>query len=416
MKQLLCALLLVGLFFGCNPDESPNVDRDKPTNVSRQALIGHNFPGPVLINPNGAGENTFCNINIIFVAEGFQATEMGDFNSLADQARDALLSIEPFNGEENHINFYRVNSASHESGIGEIQFTDPDGCEVYNGGTLIYKNTAWGTYSNRHGLERYIGMAQDKRLLLEKNYSSYASNDYVYTVMITNTPGLWYASAEFPGIDEHDLFGGDAQVSNMAVSRYDDGFYFQWLVKHEFGHSFGAITDEYGDSGDGSSCLLHTYEPHFFVNGPTDNVQTSDPGGWHQGGYYENTGYWRSTENSIMRGDWNLPKVDWFSPIQREMLVAQFNAQASCEPVDFWEAYDEYYAGVELCIEDKDTGECDWEGIWTGTVREFTQSTWFNISGTYKFVLFRCNDFDDVNGWCNDIVSPPAHEIIITIP
>jgi|31_taG_2_1085359.scaffolds.fasta_scaffold00313_4 hypothetical protein len=64
----------------------------------------------------------------------------------------------------------------------------------------------------------------------------------------------------------------------------------------------------------------------------------------------------------------------------------------------FFDTYYEYYAGVELItIVD---GEKEYDGIFTGTVYEFTKSEYYYKSGIYRFVLFNCNDFDQKNGWC----------------
>lgn len=71
------------------------------------------------------------------------------------------------------------------------------------------------------------------------------------------------------------------------------------------------------------------------------------------------------------------------------------------EPISepsFFETYNQYYAGVEAYDD-----EGNEYGIFTGTVYEFTQTTYYKPEKTYRFVLFICNDFDAVNGWCNSI-------------
>lgn len=83
----------------------------------------------------------------------------------------------------------------------------------------------------------------------------------------------------------------------------------------------------------------------------------------------------------------------------------------SCEKgtsIEFWEKYEEYYSGVEKST--LEGTEYLWKGIFTGTVREFTESDYFYTEGVYRFTLYKCNNFDSINGWCLEI--DPSNEII----
>ena len=84
-------------------------------------------------------------------------------------------------------------------------------------------------------------MEPSKRDLMEYLYGNYATGDYVYTIIIANTTA-YYGGAEFPGVTEHNTII-NPKVSNMIVSKYDSGDQFKYLIRHEFGHSFGNLDD-----------------------------------------------------------------------------------------------------------------------------------------------------------------------------
>ena len=201
--------------------------------------------------------------------------------------------MEPFASNSTSINFWRVDSPSITSGIKSKQFSG-----ICNGttGTTTKKRTPWEVYSNRVGLQYYTGMEPWARDKLEKLYSNYATGDYAYTIIIANT-NEWRGGAEFPGVTEYNTIP-NPKVSNMIISKYYGGDGFKFLVRHEFGHSFGNMDDEYVDTL--SHCAISNYESWYLPPTPKDNVLTYNPGGWAEGARYLPTGYWRETKNSIM--------------------------------------------------------------------------------------------------------------------
>ncbi len=111
----------------------------------------------------------------------------------------------------------------------------------------------------------------------------------------------------------------------MIVSKYDSGDYFKFLVRHEFGHSFGNMDDEYEDSL--TNCAIHHYEPWYLPPTPKRNLSTFDPGGWFKGGKYVPTGYWRQWKNSIMRDDYFTTT---FSPRQGSIVKRRLARAIAC--------------------------------------------------------------------------------------
>ena len=172
--------------------------------------------------------------------------------------------------------------------------------------------TPWSVFGNRVGIQHYVGMEPLKRDSLEQLYSNYATGDYAYTIIIANTSD-YYGGAEFPGVTEYNTIV-NPKVSNMIVSKFDSGDIFKFLIRHEFGHSFGNMDDEYEDVE--SACAMKE-QPGAIPQTPKSNLLTYNPGSWFEGARYVSTGYWREWENSIMRDDYSSTT---FSPKQRAVV------------------------------------------------------------------------------------------------
>lgn len=307
MKKSTLLILILFAIYSCNKD-------DTPQNEISQELP--EIPEPVIIGE----ENKGCVANIIFLAEGFRNSEMAEFKNLCNIAKQTILELEPFASSTNNLNFYRVDSPSITSGIGSRKFTS-----VCNETTGVDKSTIspWSVFSNRIGLQRYAGMDSSNRDSLEEFYGEYAKGDYAYTIIIVNTTGD-YAGAELPGVTEYNTIT-DPKISNMIVSKNDSDNRFKYLIRHEFGHSFGNLDDEYEDSS--SNCAINNYEGWSISTIPKENVLTYNPGGWFEGARYTSTGYWREWENSIMRNDYFSTT---FSPIQESIIKKRLAIAIGC--------------------------------------------------------------------------------------
>ena len=310
MKKSILLLLISFAIYSCNNDGLPDNEE------SEEACIDSTVPCPVIIGQ----ENKGCVANIIFLAEGFTASEMTEFIALCDVAKQAILDMEPFTSAANSLNFYRVNSPSITSGIKTKQFTSI--CHE-NNVMNTSSTTPWSVFGNRVGIKHYVGMEPLKRNSLEQLFSNYATGDYAYTIIIANTTDF-YGGAEFPGVTEYNTII-DPKVSNMIVSKHDSGDQFKYLIRHEFGHSFGNLDDEYEDVR--TECAIETYEPWYLTNEPKLNVLTYNPNTWFEGARYVSTGYWREWENSIMRDDSNSTT---FSPKQREVVNQRLADAIGC--------------------------------------------------------------------------------------
>ena len=299
MKRSILLILISFAIFSCNNDDLSDIE------LGPEGADGDRIPSPVIIGE----ENKGFVVNIIFLAEGFTDSEMPEFIELCDIAKQAILDMEPFASSESSMNFYRVESPSITSGIKTKQHTSD--CNGTTGVTTS-SQTPWSVFSNKLGLERYAGMEPEQRNELEELFGNYATGDYAYTIIIANTTAF-YGGAEFPGITEYNTII-EPKVSNMIVSKNDSGRGFKYLVRHEFGHSFGDLDDEYEDAE--TACAMNE-QPWAMPEIPKPNVLTYNPGSWFEGARYVPTGYWREWENSIMRTGYDSTE---FSPKQREVV------------------------------------------------------------------------------------------------
>lgn len=315
MKKDIFLILIFVVICSCSKEDSPESDQNIENDIGLQQRAP-SIPEPVIIGQ----ENTGCIANIIFLAEGFTDSEMTEFKNLCDIAKQAILDMEPFASAINNLNFYRVDSPSKTSGIKTKQFTSV--CNATTG-VNTSSRTPWSVFGNRVGLEYYAGMEPWRRNALEYLFSNYATGDYAYTIIIANTTD-YYGGAEFPGVTEYNTIL-TPKVSNMIVSKYDSGNGFKFLIRHEFGHSFGNMDDEYVDSD--TNCAIETYESWYLPPTPKANVLTFNPGGWSPGARYVLSGYWREWGNSIMRSD---ASSTTFSPRQFNIVKQRIKEAVAC--------------------------------------------------------------------------------------
>jgi len=309
MKKNLSLVLTFFVILSCSDDELSLEE------TSKEPCLDSEIPCPIIIGKKNEG----CVANIIFIAEGFTETELPEFKNLSEIAKSAILDMEPFSSSSGKLNFYRVDSPSVTSGIKSIQYTSE--CNGTTGSNTT-SDTPWGVFSNKNGLERFLGMEDSKRDNLETLFGNYATGDYAYTIIIANSI-KYLGGAEFPGIAEHDLTA-KPRVSNMIISKNDSGNSFKYLVRHEFGHSFGDLDDEYVDLT--SLCALKEQE-WFITSTAKKNVLTYNPGSWYEGARYVPTGYWREWQNSIMRTGYNETE---FSPVQFKIVQKRLEEAIGC--------------------------------------------------------------------------------------
>jgi hypothetical protein len=149
-------------------------------------------------------------IDVAFIAEGYQATEMNIFEKDCRDAIDAMISHEPFKTMSDRFNFVAVMVPSKDAGVSVPHDN-------------IWKNTAVGSSFDTFYSNRYLTTLHLKRV-----HDVLAGVPYEHIVILANT----------------DTYGGGGIYNSYLMSAAHNEQNLP-VVVHEFGHSFAGLADEY---------------------------------------------------------------------------------------------------------------------------------------------------------------------------
>lgn len=149
-------------------------------------------------------------IDVAILAEGYTASEMNVFYADAAAAVGAIISHEPFASMQDRFNFIAVGLESKDSGV-SIPKQD------------LWLDTALGSSFDTFYMDRYL-----TTLKLNRVHDSISGLPYEHIVILANTKNYG---------------GGGIYNSYTLTTAHHKSF--RPVVVHEFGHSFGALADEY---------------------------------------------------------------------------------------------------------------------------------------------------------------------------
>jgi hypothetical protein len=152
-------------------------------------------------------------VDIAIVGEGYRRNEVDGFKADLAHAAESLLGQEPFATNRDRISIRGVLAVSADSG-----------CDEPTRGT--YRETAIGATFNSLGSERYM-LTEDNRSLRDIA----ANAPYDALVIMVN----------------HARYGGGG-IYNTFCTFTADSKWADYLLLHEFGHSFAGLADEYYSS------------------------------------------------------------------------------------------------------------------------------------------------------------------------
>lgn len=224
------------------------------------------------IHKGGAPEE--C-IDVVILAEGYTADEMGLFYSDAETAVESILAHEPFSTYKDKFNFLAVAPVSKDSGV-SVPREDS------------WKNTAVRSHFDTFYSDRYLTTLDIFNLhnLLE-------GLPYEHIIILANT----------------ETYGGGGIYNSYTLTTAHHPM-FKPVVVHEFGHSFGALADEYDYAGEEDPYYFPDVEPwernittkFDFASKWEDMINAGSPGiGLYEGAGYQHKGVWRATEDCRMR-------------------------------------------------------------------------------------------------------------------
>lgn len=167
-------------------------------------------------------------IDVAIIAEGYTPQEMDIFMKDARTACDEIFSYEPFASHKERFNVVAVQVTSKQSNVSVPQ--DDEWRETaLNSNFMTF-------YSPRYLTTNSVHLIHD----------SLAGIDYEHLIILANT----------------DTYGGGGIYNSYTLTTAHNPS-FKPVVVHEFGHSFGALADEYfyehADHTDGTYKL--GYEP-----------------------------------------------------------------------------------------------------------------------------------------------------------
>lgn len=239
-------------------------------------------------------------LDILMLGDGYTADEMVLFDEHVTAAVDGLLASEPFDRFAGFINIHKLEVVSSESGTDEPDQVPP-----------VYVDTAFNSSFNYAGVPQLLYAQTD--LVLE---SAAAVPEYDTIILLVNT------SRYGGGAGSYAAFAGGA---SSAVK----------LMLHEFGHSFGGLTDEYESpydtySGPEPAAPNCTTMSWFMMNAQELKWYRwlgIDGVGVNEGCEYYAHGKYRPSESCLMRS----LDAD-FDPVCREVMALRLFDYAG--PVD----------------------------------------------------------------------------------
>ncbi|MCJ7611787.1 MAG: IgA Peptidase M64 [Candidatus Aminicenantes bacterium] len=149
-------------------------------------------------------------VDVAFIAEGYTRAEEGKLRSDLDRFLRVFFSAEPYRSHREAFNIYGVFKPSEESG-----------CDEPSHG--VFKRTALSATFDSLGSERYL-LTEDNKSL--RDIAAHVPYDTL-TIMVN-----------------HKRYGGGG-IYNLFCTFTVDNQWYEYLVLHEFGHSFGGLADEY---------------------------------------------------------------------------------------------------------------------------------------------------------------------------
>ncbi|MBN2425792.1 MAG: peptidase M64 [Calditrichaceae bacterium] len=152
-------------------------------------------------------------VDLAFIGEGYTKSELDSFKAHLAYFTNVFLNQEPFKTYKDRFNIYGVLKYSAESGIDEPTHHS-------------FKNTAVGASFNSMGSPRYVLTEENKAL-----HDIASAVPYDALLIMIN----------------HDRYGGGG-IYNFFLTFTTGNIWKEYVMVHEFGHSFAGLADEYYSS------------------------------------------------------------------------------------------------------------------------------------------------------------------------
>ncbi len=165
-----------------------------------------------VIKVHGEGKPS-ASLDIVIVAEGYTGSEENKVKKDLNKVKDIFFSLEPYSSSRNKINIYGLFKPSDDSGTDEPRIRS-------------FRNTSVDTTFNSLGSPRYLLTEANKKL---RDITSAAPCDAIL-IMVNSS-----------------RYGGGGIYNSFCTFTIDNE-QVDYLILHEFGHSFSGLADEYYSS------------------------------------------------------------------------------------------------------------------------------------------------------------------------
>ena len=166
--------------------------------------------GTVSVFQSLASGDPHVKADVAIVGEGYTAAEEDKFRSDLERFTRVFFRSEPCKSHQDRFNIYGVFKPSPQSG-----------CDEPRHGS--FKDTAVGATFNSMGSERYLLTENNKAL---RDIARHVPYDALYIMV------------------NHHRYGGGG-IYNFYCTYAADNQWSEYLMVHEFGHSFFGLADEY---------------------------------------------------------------------------------------------------------------------------------------------------------------------------
>jgi hypothetical protein len=166
--------------------------------------------GSVLVFTSQDSGDPHKKADVAIIAEGYTAAEEGKFREDLARFTEVFFKADPCKSHRDRFNIYGVFKPSQESG-----------CDEPRHGSFC--NTSVGATFNSMGSERYLLTENNKAL---RDIAGHAPYDALYIMV------------------NHYRYGGGG-IYNFYCTYTADNQWSEYLMVHEFGHSFFGLADEY---------------------------------------------------------------------------------------------------------------------------------------------------------------------------
>ncbi|MBN1791230.1 MAG: hypothetical protein JW830_12080 [Bacteroidales bacterium] len=176
--------------------------------ITEKFSLRHDVVIPVIQNGNPHQK-----VDLVILAEGYQADELDKFKSDLKYYTDLFFKVEPYKSRAKQFNISGIFSASEESGTDEPR-------------QGIYRNTRLGSSFNAFDLDRYC-LAEDNKSI--RDVAANAPYDAILIMV------------------NRDRYGGGG-IYNWQTVFNTGSPWRDYVFLHEFGHAFAGLADEYFSS------------------------------------------------------------------------------------------------------------------------------------------------------------------------